>query len=83
MRGLCQFGQAGKRLRFNSALSCILSECALQVFSRRNPSKLNTLQRFLSPLEWRTLANVRANPGITPATPGTNGNIRGRMKQER
>jgi hypothetical protein len=27
-----------KLLRFNSALSCLLSECALKVFSRQNPS---------------------------------------------
>jgi hypothetical protein len=38
-----------KQLRFNSALSCLLSECALKVFSRRNPSKLNTRVRFSSP----------------------------------
>jgi hypothetical protein len=31
-----------KLLRFNSALRYLLSECALKVFSRRNPSKLDT-----------------------------------------
>ena len=34
-----------KTLRFNSDSSRLLSECALKVFSRRNPSKLNTLAR--------------------------------------
>jgi hypothetical protein len=38
-----------KPLRFDSASSCLLSECALKVFSRRNPSKLNTRVRFPSP----------------------------------
>jgi hypothetical protein len=33
-------------LRFNSASSCLLSECALKVFGHRNPSKLNTLARW-------------------------------------
>ena len=35
-----------KPLRFNSALSGLLSECASKVFSRRNPSKLNTIVDF-------------------------------------
>jgi hypothetical protein len=32
-----------KQFWFNSALSCLLSECALKVFSRRDPSKLKNI----------------------------------------
>jgi hypothetical protein len=32
-----------KPLRFDSASSCLLSECALKVFGRRNPSNLNAV----------------------------------------
>jgi hypothetical protein len=35
-----------KLLRFNSAQNCLLSECALKVFSRRNPSKLALSRGF-------------------------------------
>ncbi len=35
-----------KPLRFNSASSCLLSECALKVFSRRNPFNPNTALRY-------------------------------------
>jgi hypothetical protein len=75
-----------KPLRFNSASSCLLSECALKLFSRRNPSKLNTrgsipftraegfstgtCQAVIAPLDKRADAHSDECPSFVPAAQG-------------